>query len=55
MVKSCGRPHQLIGNLFLVAPQYNFFIVILFFLTTKFSYVTQNGVDATIGVARKFS
>ena len=56
MVKSCGWPHQLILNLFLVAAQYNFFIVIvvLCFSTPKFSYVTQNGVVATIGVARKF-
>ena len=57
MVKSCGRPHQFILNLFLVAAQYNFFIVIvvLCFSTPKFSYVTQNGVVATIGVVRKFS
>ena len=44
MIKSCGWPHQLILNLFLVAAQYNFFIVIfvLCFSTAKFSYVTQN-------------
>ena len=51
MVKSGGWPHQLILNLFLVAVQYNFFIVIviLCFSTPKFSYV------AAIGVVRKFS
>ena len=57
MVKLCGWPHQLILNLFLVAPQYNFFIVIviLFFSTLNFSIVTQNWVVASIGVVREFS
>ena len=56
MVKSCRWPHQLILNLFLVAAQYNFFIVIVVvFSTPEFSYGTQNVVVATIGVFRKFS
>ena len=48
---------NIIVNLFLFAPQYNFFIVIviLLFLNTQFSYVTQNGVVAAIGVVRNFS
>ena len=56
MVNSCGWP-QIILNLFLVAAQYNFFIVIvvLCFSTPKFSYVTENGVIATISVVREFS
>ena len=57
MVKSCGWQHQLILNLLLVAAQYNFFIVIvvLGFSTPKFSYLTQNGMVSTIGVASKYS
>ena len=41
----------------LIFAQYNVFIVIvvLCFSTPKFSYVTQNGVVAAIGVVRKFS
>ena len=53
-----GRwPHQLNLNLFLIAAQYNFFvvIVILCFSTPKFSYVIQSGVVASIGVVREFS